>query len=80
MIESFRYKFIICVKDLLGHAGIQTTLTYLHVAQLGKPKLVETEPLMHRKCPICKKGDLVTIATFTARGPPPHWREQIKNI
>lgn len=46
--------------------------------ELGKPKLVKTEPLMHRKCPACKKGNLVTIATFTARGPPHHWREQIK--
>lgn len=27
---------IISVKDLLGHADIQTTLTYLHVAQLGR--------------------------------------------
>ena len=29
---------IISVKDLLGHAHIQTTLTYLHVAQLGRQK------------------------------------------
>ncbi len=29
---------IMSVKDLLGHADIQTTLTYLHVAQLGKQK------------------------------------------
>lgn len=29
---------IISVKDLLGHADIQTTLTYLHVAQLGRQK------------------------------------------
>lgn len=26
------------VKDLLGHADIQTTLFYLHVAQSGKQK------------------------------------------
>ncbi len=45
---------------------------------LGRPKIAETAPLMHRKCPACKKGNLVTIATFTARGPPQHWREQIK--
>lgn len=45
---------------------------------LGRPKLAETEPLLHRKCPACKKGNLVTIATFLARGPPYHWREQIK--
>jgi site-specific recombinase XerD len=29
---------IMSVKDLLGHADIQTTLTYLHVAQLGRQK------------------------------------------
>lgn len=46
--------------------------------ELGKPELPETTPLLHRKCPVCKKGNLVTIATFTARGPPLHWQEQIK--
>lgn len=29
---------IISVKDLLGHADIQTTLAYLHVARLGRQK------------------------------------------
>jgi len=45
---------------------------------LGRPRLVETEPLMHRKCPVCKEGNLVTIATFPARGPPNGWREQME--
>jgi putative transposase/transposase-like zinc-binding protein len=45
---------------------------------LGRPELAETVPLLHRRCPACKKGNLVTIATFTARGPPHHWQEQIK--
>lgn len=47
--------------------------------ELGMPKLGQTGPLMHRKCPICKKGGLVTVAIFTARGPPCHWLEQINN-
>ena len=46
--------------------------------ELGKPKLPETTSVLHRKCPACKKGNLVTIMTFTARGPPQHWQEQIK--
>ena len=46
--------------------------------ELGRPKLPGTTPLWHRKCPVCKKGNLVAIATFTARGPPHHWQEQIK--
>lgn len=29
---------IMSIKDLLGHANIQTTLIYLHVAQLGRQK------------------------------------------
>src|SRR5680860_295149 len=45
---------------------------------LGRPKLAEKVPLLHRKCPACKKGNLIAVATFTARGPPNHWREQIK--
>lgn len=45
---------------------------------LGKPELPEAAPLKHRKCPSCKKGNLVTIATFPARGPPNGWREQIQ--
>nr|WP_317164455.1 transposase [Oceanihabitans sp. IOP_32] len=33
-----------------------------------RPELAEKVPLKHRKCPSCKKGNLVTIAT-SARGP-----------
>lgn len=45
---------------------------------LGKPEFKERKPLMHHKCPVCKQGNLVAIVTFTARGPPKHWQEQIK--
>lgn len=38
--------------------------------QLGKVKLQEKSLLQHRVCPICKTGELVTLITFTARGPP----------
>jgi len=46
--------------------------------ELGRPELPKTTPLLHRKCPACKKGNLVTIATFPARGPPNGLLEQIK--
>ncbi|MEJ4089253.1 tyrosine-type recombinase/integrase, partial [Galbibacter orientalis] len=46
--HSFRHSYathllemgldIMSIKDLLGHADIQTTLVYLHVAQLGRQK------------------------------------------
>jgi hypothetical protein len=47
-------------------------------ALLGAVQLKKKEPLQHRVCPECKKGMLITIATFTARGPPAHWLEKLK--
>ena len=43
--------------------------------QLGKVKLPKKEekPILHRRCPKCRKGHLVTIDTFNHRGPPPMW-------
>ena len=38
--------------------------------QLGEVKLREKPPLQHRVCPICKTGELVTLITFSGRGPP----------
>lgn len=46
---------------------------------LGRVELPERKPLQHQVCPVCKKGKLVTIHVFTARGPPRHWLEQLKN-
>ena len=45
---------------------------------LGRLKLPERKPLQHNKCPSCKKGKLITIATFTARGPPYYLQQQFK--
>lgn len=36
------------------------------------------QPLLHRRCPICKKGKLHTILLFDGRGPPTNWRELLK--
>jgi hypothetical protein len=38
--------------------------------QLGEVELRGKPPLQHRVCPVCKTGELVTLITFTARGPP----------
>ncbi|WP_335966736.1 IS91 family transposase [Galbibacter sp. PAP.153] len=48
---------------------LKTTLTAV--------KLKEKPPLLHNMCPKCQKGHLITITTFTARGPPKHWIEQL---
>ncbi|MBE7641392.1 hypothetical protein GUB10_13715 [Salegentibacter sp. BLCTC] len=35
-------------------------------------------PLQHQLCPMCKKGKLVTLTTFTARGPPGYWMKKLR--
>lgn len=46
---------------------------------LGRVDLPERNPLQHRVCPACKKGKLITITTFTARGPPKNWLVALNN-
>jgi hypothetical protein len=51
-------------------------------AELATEKIepVKTEqPLLHRRCPVCKKGRLHTILLFDARGPPANWRVLLKD-
>ena len=46
-------------------------------AQLACKKIVSiktVEPILHRRCPVCKKGKLHTILLFNDRGPPENWR------
>ncbi len=38
--------------------------------QLGKPVLPSRPQPVHRRCPLCKTGELITLITFNARGPP----------
>lgn len=42
--------------------------------RLAKP---ESQPILHRKCPRCKEGTLVTVFMFDSRGPPLHWINKI---
>jgi hypothetical protein len=44
----------------------------------GQLPIKEKQPLQHRRCPSCKKGKLVILSTFTARGPPAFWIEKCK--
>ncbi|WP_317042969.1 transposase, partial [Salegentibacter mishustinae] len=67
----------------IRHYGIlssyhkKITLTQLQQS-LGRVHLKERKPLQHRLCPVCKKGKLVTLNTFTARGPPGYWMEKLR--
>lgn len=41
--------------------------------QLGRVRInCAPNPILHRKCPVCKKGDLQIIFYFDRRGPPDH--------
>jgi hypothetical protein len=47
--------------------------------QLGPLALPDTEKkTVHRICPYCKKGTLVTISVFDERGPPIQWKSLLK--
>jgi len=51
-------------------SSLKKDVIHLLQQQLGKPELPERTKLIHRPCPVCRKGELVTLMTFTARGPP----------
>ena len=67
----------------IRHYGIlssyhkKITLTQLQKS-LGRVQIKERQPLHHQLCPVCKKGKLVTLTTFTARGPPGYWMEKLR--
>ena len=67
----------------IRHYGIlsayhkKITITQLQ-KNLGQVQLRERKPLQHQLCPVCKKGKLVTLTTFTARGPPGYWMEKLR--
>jgi hypothetical protein len=51
----------------------------LLLAEMGAPpKKQESRPTLHRRCPRCKVGTLVTVFMFDSRGPPKHWIKKLK--
>lgn len=51
----------------------------LLMAEMGLPAPTrEPPPILHRKCPTCKEGTLVTVFMFDGRGPPGHWIKKLK--
>jgi hypothetical protein len=40
---------------------------------------VVQEKSVHRICPSCKKGTLITLLTFDSRGPPQNYKKIIKH-
>lgn len=49
-------------------------------ATIGSLKSADQKPIMHRICPLCKKGKLSTLVSFSGRAPPIKLIEQlIKN-
>lgn len=49
-------------------------------ATIGSLKAADQKPIMHRICPICKKGTLTTLVSFSGRAPPKQFIEKlIKN-
>lgn len=43
-----------------------------------KQTIIEQEKSLHRICPSCKKGTLITLLTFDSRGPPQNYKQLIK--
>lgn len=67
----------------IRHYGILSSyhkkFTLIQLQQsLGRVQLKERKPLQHQLCPVCKKGKLVTLTTFMARGPPGYWMEKLR--
>jgi len=48
--------------------------------QIGSVALTVKEKVIHKVCPSCRKGELVTIAIFKPRGPPVYQSDSLKTI
>jgi len=52
-------------------SSIKQKVRELVELQIGKATIKSRPPLKHRLCYTCGKGQLITLITFDARGPPP---------
>ena len=61
-------------KEKLPHLQLQLADKNLaHIETLAIP-----EKSLHRVCPSCKKGTLITLLTFDSRGPPKNYKQVAK--
>lgn len=67
---------------ILGSGWKREKLPALQKALAKTPlkPIAERPALQHGRCPICKKGKLVTVMTFGKRGPPDGWRELLSSV
>lgn len=68
----------------IRHYGILSSCRKKHILLglqelLGRPNLPQQEQSKHRRCPVCKKGTLVTLLAFDSRGPPENWKDKMKH-
>lgn len=63
---------------ILSSSRKKTVLPPL-MAEIGQctPK-EKPPPILHRRCPKCKEGNLVTVFMFDGRGPPGHWINKLE--
>jgi hypothetical protein len=65
------------------HLGGETRLPQLQLQLLDKDAenivvFIPQEKSLHRCCPSCKKGILITLFTFDCRGPPKDYKKIAK--
>ena len=65
---------------ILSSSWKKEKLPELQAALATKKTTVLTteKPILHRRCPSCKKGKLHTVLLFDARGPPTDWKQLFK--
>jgi hypothetical protein len=65
---------------ILSSSWKKEKLPELQAALATKKTTVLTteKPILHRRCPSCKKGKLHTVLLFDARGPPTYWKQLFK--